>query len=35
MEKEKTCLSHHSGREGERGISPDRQREVKKRADRG
>jgi hypothetical protein len=35
MEKEKTCLSHHSGREGERGISPDRQREVNKRADRG
>jgi hypothetical protein len=30
MEKEKTCLSHHSGREGERGISPDRQREVKR-----
>jgi hypothetical protein len=28
-------LSHHSGREGERGIAPDRQKEADLRKDRG
>jgi hypothetical protein len=30
-----SILSYHSGREGERGFSPDRQNEVDMRKDRG